>query len=59
MEQWRGSPRSSRGWPRWWSGGKWGGIPAVTDFVWLRRVNLVLEDPKKEADKGMCPCHQV
>ena len=32
---------------------------AVTNFVWLRRMNLVLDDPKKEAGKGMCPCHQV
>ena len=30
---------------------------AVTDFIWLRRMNL--DDPKKEAGKGMCPCHQV
>ena len=32
---------------------------AVTDFVWLRRLNLGLDDPKKEAGKGMCPCHCV
>ena len=32
---------------------------AVSDFVWLRRMNLVLDDYKKEAGKGMCPCHQV
>ena len=32
---------------------------AITDFVWLRRMNLVLDDPKKEAGKGMCPCHHV
>ena len=32
---------------------------ALTDFMWLRRMNLVLDDPKKEAGKGMCPCHQV
>ena len=32
---------------------------ALRDFVWLRRMNLVLEDPKKEAGNGMCPCHQV
>ena len=32
---------------------------AVTDFVWLRRKNLVLDDQKKEAGKGMGPCHQV
>ena len=32
---------------------------ALTDFVWLRRMNLVLDDPKKDAGKGMCPCHQV
>ena len=30
----------------------------LTDFVWLRRTNLVLDDPKKEACKGICPCHQ-
>ena len=32
---------------------------AVTDFMWLRKMILVLDDPKKEAGKGMCPCHQV
>ena len=32
---------------------------AVMDLVWLRRMNLVLHDPNKEAGKGMCPCHQV
>ena len=32
---------------------------ALTDFIWLRRMNLVLDDPKNEAGKGMCPCHQV
>ena len=32
---------------------------ALTVFVWLRRMNLVLEYPKKKAGKGMCPCHQV
>ena len=26
MEEWRGSAQSSRGWPRWWSGGKWGSM---------------------------------
>ena len=31
---------------------------AVTDFMWLRRMNLVLDNPKKEAGKGMCPSHQ-
>ena len=31
----------------------------LRDFVWLRRMNLVLDDPKKEASNGMCPCHQV
>ena len=35
-----------------------GEYAAVTDFVWLGRMNLVLDDPKKEG-KGMCPCHQV
>ena len=29
----------------------------LTYFVWLRRMNLVLDDPKKEAGKGMCPSH--
>ena len=33
-----------------------GEYAAVTDFVWLRRLGLVLDDPKKEG-KGMCPCH--
>ena len=40
---------------------KWrhvGEYAAVTDFVWLRRMNLVLDDAKKEG-KGMSPCHQV
>ena len=32
---------------------------AVTDFVRLRRMNLVLDDHKKEAGKGICPCHHV
>ena len=36
-----------------------GEYTAVTDFVWLRRMNQVLDDHKKEAGKGMCPCHQV
>ena len=35
-----------------------GEYATVTDLVWLRRMNLVLDDPKKEG-KGMCPCHQV
>ena len=36
-----------------------GGVyAAVTDFVWLRRMNLVLDDAKKEG-QGMCPCHHV
>ena len=35
-----------------------GEYAAVTDFVWLRRMNLVLDGAKKEG-KGMCPCHQV
>ena len=30
---------------------------AIIDFIWLRRMNLVRDDPKKEAGKGMCPCH--
>ena len=32
---------------------------ALTHFVWRRRMSLVLHDPKKEAGKGMCPCHQL
>ena len=35
-----------------------GEYAAITDFVWLRRMNLVLDDAKKEG-KVMCPCHQV
>ena len=35
-----------------------GEYAAVTDFVWPRRMNLVLDDAKKEG-QGMCPCHQV
>ena len=35
-----------------------GEYAAVTDFVWLRRLGLVLDDAKKEG-QGMCPCHQV
>ena len=35
-----------------------GEYAAVTDFVWLRRMNPVLDDAKKEG-QGMCPCHQV
>ena len=35
-----------------------GEYAAVTDFVWLRRMELVLDDAKKEG-QGMCPCHQV
>ena len=35
-----------------------GEYAAVTDFVWLRRMNLLLDDAKKEGT-GMCPCHQV
>ena len=35
-----------------------GEYATVTDFVWLRRMNLVLDDAKKEG-QGMCPCHQV
>ena len=30
----------------------------VTDFVWLRRMYLVLNNAKNEGP-GMCPCHQV
>ena len=33
-----------------------GEYAAVTDFVWLRRMKLVLDDAKKEG-QGMCPCH--
>ena len=35
-----------------------GDYAALRHFVWLWRMNLVPEDPKKEC-KGMCPCHQV
>ena len=35
-----------------------GDYAAVTDFLWLRRMYLVLDDAKKEG-QGMCPCHQV
>ena len=35
-----------------------GEYATVTDFVWLRRMNLVPDDAKKEG-QGMCPCHQV
>ena len=35
-----------------------GGSAAVTDFVWLRRRNWVLDDSKMEGN-GMCPSHQV
>ena len=35
-----------------------GEYAAVTDFVWLRRMKLMLDDAKKEG-QGMCPCHQV
>ena len=35
-----------------------GDYAALRDFVWLWRMNLVLDDRKKEG-KGMCPCHQV
>ena len=35
-----------------------GEYAAVTDFVWLRRLGLVLDDVKKEG-QGMCQCHQV
>ena len=31
-----------------------GEYAAITDFVWLRRINLVLDDAKKEG-KGMSP----
>ena len=31
----------------------------MTDFVWPRRMNLMAAEPKKEAGKEMCPCHQV
>ena len=36
-----------------------GEYAALTDFTRLLRMNLVLDGPKKEASKGMCPCHQV
>ena len=31
---------------------------AVTDFVWLRWMSIVPDNPKREG-KGMCPCRQV
>ena len=40
---------------------KWrqvGEYATVTDLVWLRRMNLALDGPKKEG-KGMCPCQEV
>ena len=59
MEEWQGWPLRSRGRPRWWSGGKSGSMPpSRIDFVWLRRMKLVLDDAKKEG-QGRCPCHQV
>ena len=35
-----------------------GEYAVVTDFVRLRRMNLVLDNAKNEG-QGMCPCHQV
>ena len=32
---------------------------AVIEFVQLRRMSPVLDGPKREASKGMCPCHQM
>ena len=55
MEEWQGSPRVAQV-VEWRQVGEYA---ALTDFVWLQRMNVVLDDPKKEADKGMCPCHQV
>ena len=57
MEEWPGRPLRSWGWPQvveW----RQVGDAAVTDFVRPHKMNLVLDDPKKEG-KGMCPCHQV
>ena len=36
-----------------------GEYAALTDFVCLREMNFVLDKVRKEAGKGMCPCHQV
>ena len=35
-----------------------GEYAALTDVVWLRRINLVPVHPKKER-RVLCPCHQV
>ena len=36
-----------------------GEYTAVTVFVWLRKMNLVPDDHKKEAGNGISPCHQL
>ena len=58
MGEWQGWPLSRRGWPQVVEWRQVGEYAAVTDFVWLRRLGLVLDDAKKEG-QGMCPCHQV
>ena len=59
MEEWQGWPLRSRGWPmqvvEWRQVGDYA---AVRDFVWLRRMNLVLDNAKREG-QCMCPCHEV
>ena len=66
-EVWGGGSQATRSVPLG-QGVPWGGTAVahlareyatLTHFVWLRRMNLVLDDPKKEAAKGMFPCHQV
>ena len=59
MEEWQGPPLTSRGLPRWLECRQVQEYAAVADFVLVQRLNLVLDDHKKEAGKGMCPCHQV
>ena len=55
---------SGKGGPWGGGGGPGGGVEASGGVCgrhglrWLRRMNLVLDDAKKEG-QGMCPCHQV
>ena len=60
MEEWQGCqwPLRSRGLAQVVECRQVGEYAAVTDFVWLRKMKLVLDDAKKEG-QGMCPCHQV
>ena len=58
MEEWQGWPLRWRGLAQVVEWRQVGEYAAVTDFAWLRRMNLVLDDAKKEG-QGMCPCHQV